>query len=108
MEITPPAPTTDPAAVGSPPLDARIIRCKFCQCELAADGFVLKGSQRASEFRDADDNLRRALSDVQAAREEIVQLNDALRAAQARIAQLSDDLQAQATTKKPWYRAGED
>lgn len=106
MDITP-VPESSPAPVAAEhPASTRRVRCEFCQCELAADGGVLKTSQRAREFRDVDDNLARALSDVQAARSEITRLTAELQTANARIGQLSDDLQREAI-KKPWYRANE-
>jgi len=58
--------------------------CEFCGCQLAADGAVLKTSQRARELARVDERIERLESDLATARGRVTELETELAAAIAR------------------------
>lgn len=76
-DIIDPVPTTRnepaPRAVGMP----RKVICQFCDCELAIDGMVLKGSEKAKKMRVADELIEEKERTIAALRQEITTLKAA-------------------------------
>jgi hypothetical protein len=70
--LEPPVSRSDPPA-RTPGLPRKVI-CQFCECELAIDGMVLKGSDKAKKLRKAEEEIEERERLIATLRSEITDL----------------------------------
>jgi hypothetical protein len=73
--------------------------CEFCSCGLAADGAVLRTSQRAKDLAKIEITLERAQEDLAKAQASVTELTAQLAAAVAKCQELSQQLPAPAARR---------
>lgn len=74
-DILDPVPNPSPVPLVS--RGPRKIVCQFCECELAVDGMVLKGSDKAKKLRKSEEEIEERERTIAILRQEITTLKAA-------------------------------